>query len=231
MPHNFQSKKANNKAGSASDDRLPGRPRPRFLLAHHPESFEFVGGKWLPMLKTIPLIPGVNGCRNGANGHQPVIVELRNNRWVPLDEDMSIKVTDPDTGDIVDDEGYMEEWEGKKGPHFSDAWCNPMLVGSGKAASVDWNTGFDHAGYNAWRAWLIEEGHIKPPSPAVLARLTKIQEKRANRRIHESHDGNPHIQAQVKAGLDKLAAMNAAAPEEKKRPVKAKKRKAGAANA
>lgn len=228
MPHNFNKQKASNKASVTSDNRLPGRPRARFVLAHHPDSWEFIDGAWLPQLKTIPLIPGVNGCRQGPDGHLPVLVALRQDRWTPIDDQIAIKITDPDTGKIVDDAGYLLEWEGRRGPHYSDAWCTPMLLGSGRNASVDWSTGFDVAGYNVWRLWLVESGTIEKPSPAVMAQLLKVQEKRASRRINESHDGNPHIQAHVKAEMDKLEAMRSASngADKKRRPVKGRGRKA-----
>ena len=225
MPHNFASRKANNKAGSNSDSRLPGRPRPRFVFAHHPDSWEFVNGEWLPRLKSIPLVPGVNGCRPGPNGHLQVIARLQSDRFTVLDEDMEIRVTDPETGEIVTDSGYMVEWEGQKGAHYSDAWCSPMLYGAGNRLQIDWSTEYDRAGFDAWRSWLVESGAIKRPTTAAMARLIKIQEKRANRRIGESHDGNPHVQAHVKREQDKLSDMKKAAPQPKKRRARAAKRK------
>ncbi len=227
MAHNFTSTKVSNKAGTVEDGRLPGRPSPRFIWAHHPDSWEFMDGQWLPRLKKIPLIDGVNGCKKGPNGHIPVLNALRQDRWVPLDEDGTIKVTDPATGQVIEDKGYLCAWDGQKGTHYSDAWGTPLLIGAGRQLKVDWSTEYDHQGFDAWRRWLVDSGTIEPPSPAVEARVIKTQANRAKRRIKEGHDGNPHVQAHVVAEHEKLEAMKAtAAHKNTRRRVKGRGKKA-----
>ena len=226
MSHNFRTPtKATSKAASVSDDRLPGRPTPKFLWAAHPDSWEFIDGQWLPRLKKIPLVDGVNGCRKGPYGHIPVLNQLRIDRFIPLDDEIAVKLTDKD-GKITDDAGYMVKWEGQRGAHYADIWATPHLVGSGRQLRVDWSTGYDVAGFNAWRLWLVESGTVPKPTPAVLAQIIKLQGKRANRRVGESHDGNPHVQAHVKREQDKLEAMKASAEPPKPRRARAKRQRA-----
>ena len=229
MPHDFQPPQrtsATRVTSSTIDDRLPCRPTPKFIYAAHPNAWEWHPDHgFIPRAKKIPLVPGVNGCRKGANGAQAVLTRLRSDGWIVLDEDGPI-IRTGDDGDLVKDQGYLYRWEGRSGPVYQDAWAAPSIVGYGRNASVDWVSQYDREGFAAWRAQLVRNGTIPKPSAAVLARLLKVQARRAGRRVHESHDGNPHVQAEVKAQQDRLEAMQDAAADKHGAKVRGRPKKA-----
>lgn len=217
MPHSFPTGKRTRasatKVTSITDERLPGKPTPKFVYAHHPNSWEFhLEHGWIPYVKKIPLVPGVNGCRKGARGVQPVLTRLASEGWIVIDEDCPIVLTGSD-GDLIKDNGYLYRWEGIRGAIYQDAWSSPSVIGTGPAAKVDWQTQYDRVGFAAWRAMLVEKRLVPPASAAVLAEAVKVQTTRSRRRLAEGHDGNPHVQAQVKREMSKLDAMIAAARE------------------
>lgn len=232
--HDFNArprKEGGQRVSSVDDARLPGRPSPRFIYAHNPASWDFDAEYgFLPRVQKIPLRVGVNGHRPGPNGHLPVLTGLRAKGWIPLDEGGPVKRTG-DGGEIEDDTGYLYRWEGTKGAIYQDCWATPTLVGAGRTARVDWSTQYDRAGFRAWRVMLRDSGTVPPITAGVAAGLVKIQERRAARRLNEGHDGNPHVQAHVKAEHATLAAMQAEAVQKGARikgaPMPPKKRGPG----
>ncbi|MHA1570592.1 MAG: hypothetical protein ACTSWM_02125 [Alphaproteobacteria bacterium] len=161
-----------------------------------------------------------------------MIAALQSQGWITLDESGPIRRTDPDSGALVDDTGYLMQWEGKRGPIYQDAWSWPTLIGRGRAARVDWSAQFDRAGYVAWLVMLRDTGAVPPISPGVAARLLKVQNRRADRRLAEGHDGNPHVQAHVKEQRARLeamkdAAVSAGAKVKGRKPAEPKKRGPG----
>jgi len=243
MPHDFAAqppaKAAPQKvtAVTLSDDRLPGKPQPKFIYAHHPGNWEFVSEEtgFVPRISKVPLRPGINGCRKGPQGHLPVLSRLRMEGWVILNEDGPVKVSSP-TGEIVDDHGYLLRYDGVRGATYADVWSRPFVVGAGPSARVDWSSQYDREGWNAWRVFLRESGAVPPPSPSVLAANMRRQERRSRRRIAEAHDGAPHVQAIVEHETAKFNAMREAAaaygakvrgrkPQAKSRVVRAAKGK------
>ena len=216
MSHSFSGqpvKASATKVSSIVDERLPARPTPKFVYCHHPNSWEFHADLgWIPRVKKIPLIPGVNGCRKGPSGAQPVLTRLRSDGWIVLDEDGPV-VRTGDDGDLVRDNGYLYKWEGTGGPIYQDAWTRPSVIGVGPSAKVDWTSQYDREGFAAWRAMLRDKGMVPAATPAVLAEACKVQERRSRRRLSEGHDGNPHVQAHVTTEMARLDAMTAGARE------------------
>lgn len=233
MPHDFaniqpEKPSITKVAAQLADDKLPGRPLPKFVYAAHPGAWEYVDKAtgFLPRLKKIPLIPGVNGCRPGPNGHLPVLASLARKGWTVIDESDVVIRTDPN-GNLVRDKGYLYKYPGKRGAIYQDCWSHPSLIGYGPTAQVDWATQYDRAGFDAWRAHLRDSGRVPAPTAGVMAQALKLQTRRAARRIVDGHDGNPHVQAHVKREQQRLEDMRNAAAEAGAR-VKGKKRKAKA---
>ena len=210
--HNFKApKRASATAVSASidDDRLPGRPNHKFVYAHSPTSWEYDAELgYLPRLSKIPLRPGINGCRRGRNGHLPVLSKLRAEGWTIIDENGPVKRCN-DAGEVVDDTGYLMAWEGRKGTIYADVWSTPSVYGN----TIDWASQYDREGFRHYRAFLRDSGAIPKAAPGVLAHIVKVQTRRANRRVAEGHDGNPHIQKHVKREMGKLENMQTDAAE------------------
>ena len=196
------------KIGSVTDARLPGRPRPKFIYAHHPMGWEFDGTRYLPRLTRFEIRPGLNGVKKGANGIGPLFARLRTEGWKVIPEDCPVLYTD-DRGDLVEDTGYLFAWPGQKGTTHAERWARPALIGAGSSAKVDWTSRYDRKGYDAWRAMLVERGIVDPPQEAVVSQLITVQRRRANRRTSEAHAGNPGVLEHVKGQRAKLEAMTA----------------------
>ena len=208
--HNFKApQKATSTRVSATidDTRLPGRPNHKFVYAHHPGSWDYdpVDG-FLPRLTKIPLRAGINGCLPGPRGHFPVLARLRGEGWTVIDESGPVKRSDPN-GEITDDTGYLMQWDGRNGPIFQDCWALPSVVGTGPGAVVDWASQYDRDGFRAFRKMLRDTGAVPAAQPAVLSSIVKVQKRRANRRIPEGHDGNPHVQKIMKREMARLQSM------------------------
>jgi len=212
--HTFQRSKASVSKATISSDLLPGKPIPKFLLVHSPASWEFHPTllRWLPRIKRQPITPGVNGCKAGRNGHLPLVVSLRERGFIVIDDDAKVIYHDED-GDLVEDHGYMVKYDGQRGAMYAEIWARPAILGYGRNASTDWSSQYDVAGFDLWRASLVDEGLIRQPSPAVLAQVMDRQQSRADRRLKEAHDGAPHIQRHVEGEKATLAAMEVASAE------------------
>ncbi len=217
MSHRFTGtpiKATSTKSQVVEDTALPGRPTPKFVYCHNPSNWSFhTDHGFIPNVTKIQIRPGVNGCKRPPNGHIPMLSRLRSDGWIPIDESGPIKVTDPESGQIVDDMGYLHQWEGKRGPIYQDAWSWPTLLGAGSAATCDWSSQFDRAGFVAWQVQLRDSGTVPPIGPGIAARLLKVKGRRADRRVADGHDGNPHIQAHVNREHAELEAMKTAAVE------------------
>lgn len=209
MAHTFTKEKTTAaKVTSLVDDLLPGRPTVKFIYAHHPNSWEHVPGYgFLPRLKKHSIQAGVNGTQRGPRGIHSLLTNLRADGWFPIDDQGPVMVTDPDSGDIVEDSGYLLKWRGAKGAIYQDAWAEPTIIGTGSQRRCDWNSQYDRAGFLAWREWLRDNDRVPAIQPGVASELVKLKERRANRRTSEGHDGNPHVQAIVLEEHQQLEAL------------------------
>ena len=215
MTHRFTgrpTKATATKVATIAEDRLPGRPEPKFIYAHHPSGWTYTDGVgFLPTLAKIPIRPGVNGCKAGPSGHLPMLNRLSSEGWIPIDESGPVKITDRRTGKIADAEGYLMRWPGRRGAIYQDVWAEPTIIGAGSYAECDWSTQYDRAGFQAWQVWLRDSGAVPAIQAGVAAQLVKVKTRRAARRVTEGHDGNPHVQALVVAEAAELASMEDAA--------------------
>ena len=211
------------------EQRLPVAPNHRFVLVHPPGAFEFKDGRWLPVLKQHNLVPGVNGVKRGSGGWATYFGRLVSDGCIIVDPLPvgGVVVTDEE-GELEEAPGYMIPWpargRGRKGTHYAMVWATPSVVGRGRNASVQWD--FDEAGFDAWRARLLDTGAIPHPKPADVGHKLIIQRKRAERHIKGAHDGAPHVQRKVEAEQGRLVAMETAtAALEPVRPKRSTKRK------
>ncbi len=215
MAHNFARRRATTE--HVVNERLPVAPNPSFRWMWHPESWVEVNGAWLPRLKKWWLLPGVNGVKNrGAHGHLHAKTEMEHvHGFIVLDPVKTpVLVKDPETGDLVEQRGYLDvipcQRGKRKGDYHLDPWTTPDVLGHGAKAKVI--EVFDHETFDAWRAMLVERDIIDRPHPATLNAEIDRQRSRAGRRLAEAHDGNPHVQAAVEAEFNRAERMEAAVP-------------------
>lgn len=242
----IQRRKASNKRSGPDATTLPGKPWPPFYLAHHPKGWEVVGGRWLPRIKRIDLLPGVNGGKTvmgrrhgklvpvGVDGTL-VKASLERQGWQFLDEDITVLVHDDD-GELVEEAGYLEQFDGARGTFHCMPWDNPRIIGWGSEARAD-RGDFDSAAFDAWRRWLVDEGIVQPPHEVVLRAEVERQRARTNRSASIAHDGSaPALKERAeteKARLEETEkATEAAKPQPKpkrtRRKTRAKKKAANA---
>lgn len=150
-------------AATAAPAALPGiPPNGEFRYAHHPDHWtvDIEFGKVLPELSEIHTVRGVNG----VNGRDATVRDaaLARDGWVMLPVD-----TMP---------------EGSPRP----VYLRPLRVRGGVAHRPIWESyapratkaQVDSSGFAEWRSWLVDAGHIEPPTEIVLdALVDRIRER------------------------------------------------------
>lgn len=144
---------------------LPHRANRPFYLKHHPMRWDFVDGQWIPQLGTLVLDEGLAGVdKDGDDTLAHVHAERRGWSVLPLE------CVPPGTPDGQ----YLHAYPCQDGGVFHcTAWERPNTEGGavGNPPTIT-----DTAGYRAFCAWLVSEGHIPAPSPnAINAALNKAQ--------------------------------------------------------
>jgi len=195
--------------------RLRMKPSPRFYYMHHPSSggWECVdteaGWRWLPRLTEFRLIPGVNGIRQTRNGG----VDDRGARVTRMDQGYQFIPYDVIEG------GYCIRYQGSRGAVHLPRWCAPRQVG------MDIVTEIDVEGWAAFRAMLVEEGHIQAPDYRMLEIIIHRQEAQVESASQNLH--NPAVKARHEAMSELVEGMKAALKVHLPKPkTKRRKRKA-----
>ena len=200
-------------------ERLPEAPRPDFYMMHHPDSWEPVEvepdqWEWLPKLKKLLLVPGVNGVRSSGRGgvdDGPARINFERQGFKILPRDL----------------GYVTRYTARNGrPTFFASWEIPVAIGNRVALRLD----EDH--YLEFRRSLVESGLVAPPEPEALDIVLEDLKHRINRNGTQIHI--PGAKAVVdKATAKKAGATKAKAKATKKTTTTRKRRttkKAGAAD-
>ena len=190
-----------NKVDKLRPSRAFGHPK--FVMAHHPNSWEFKNGQWLPRIKQHHIYPGVNGTDKNGN-HALMLAQLQMDGWTVLSHDLPVCFYDDD-GELVDDVGYMVRYDGTRGPIYKDVWAIPAIYGAGASAKTVWD--HDEAGYDAWRARLVEQGIVAAPSPHVLAGAVDLQLNRMTRDQNNAH--MPIVAKQIEKESARYESMKA----------------------
>lgn len=156
-----------------------------FLLAHHPDNWEHVAGfGWLPVIRRLHIVSGVNGVRNGdASG---MVLDLQSRGYVVLRNEQH---------------SYMGKYQTRTGPAYLDRWTTIVKLNARR--SVPRRSEEGQREYNEWRAGLVTSGEIEMPAPEWLAEIVDRYEERARRRYVDIH--NPQVAAKV-AELEQRAA-------------------------
>lgn len=203
-------------------DILPEWRAPQFFYMHHTDSWEFIDGEWLPRLKRWRLVPGVNGVQPGPNGYRVAKANYEADGWTVLPHNCPVIYTDPESGELIEDSGYLCSLRGRGGKVYTDVWHTPIVMGAGRTASVNWKDGFDREGFDLWRKMLMAKGFIGKPNPMVLSSLIEIQKRRTDRNASKAVSGNPYAIAKFEDEKVKLAAMEASISPPKRRGRKKK---------
>jgi hypothetical protein len=215
MAVQYKRKKAKVIQTPEEDDKLPGKPWPPFIYAWHPQSYEVVDGEWLPVLKPIFAVPGVNGCKVVTRKGKvvrivagPMKAAMEEKGWRFLDERTTVAVSRD--GELVDEVGYLDEIEGHRGTFYCSVWWTLEVQGYGKNAHAVKGE-FDRAGYDATRRRLLEDGTIPPVSPGVIGRKLDRARDRAARSGKLAHDGAaPGLKARAEREAERLAEVETA---------------------
>lgn len=206
----FGREKATIRRNQVAPDRLPVRATHPFLFGYHPGNWEHIEDfGWLPQLKRFVLQPGVNGCKEPhAGGHTLMVARFQGEGWTFIDDSEPVCYHDIDSGELVEEEGYLIGLRGVRGKVHCTVWDNPEVIGMGREATVDWGTGFDREGFNFWRTELMKR-HGWKPTAAVIARRERLQRHRITRQGPRNNKGHPEVQAHVAEQASKLERMQA----------------------
>lgn len=131
--------------------------RAPFLFKYHPERWTVVGGKAIPQLGALKLIPGVESVRATREG------KLVKGQAQAIQEEQGWLIIPVD----VDGPGTSYLHEAAPGV-FLSRWERAFPSSS--------HVEVDEKGYAAWVEGLFDRGVLPPPEPYVLERLrTKVQ--------------------------------------------------------
>ena len=200
MPHSFDNlgTTVTTSSRSVGATVLPMRAEPDFTLGHYPTEWEMVetenGLEWLPRLKKLALVPGVNGVRQTRNG-----VDDRIARTTYTDQGWTL---------IPRDLGYVTAYPTTSGTTYLLTWDRPKRLGNRCIVK-----------HNAFRRSLIEDGVIERPDPDALEAIAERL-----RRTIARNEKNAHIAGvaeKIEADRELLAAMREE-PKPKKRGRKTK---------
>ena len=200
MPHSFDNlgTTVTTSSRSVGATVLPMRAEPDFTLGHYPTEWEMVetenGLEWLPRLKKLALVPGVNGVRQTRNG-----VDDRIARTTYTDQGWTL---------IPRDLGYVTAYPTTSGTTYLLTWDRPKRLGNRCIVK------HDDQGFNAFRRSLIEGGVIERPDPDALEAIAERL-----RRTIARNEKNAHIAGvaeKIEADRELLAAMREE-PKPKKR--------------
>lgn len=209
--------------GGTVGDKLPCNPGPPFIYAHPRGQYHFLkdgdgGGEWLPRVKKLKLDPGANGV-TGSYRHPNF---TRFTAWLA---EIGYEIIMPDVsvcwhedGKLVEGDNYLYSLEcrnpknGIEGKVYTDVWDNPVPVGTGRKATVDWSTHRDNAGFNAWCRMLMDDGRIQRPTQAQVSAPMQLQRRRAQRHAPKAASDSYHAQV-LRDESTRYAGMLAAAKE------------------
>lgn len=138
--------------GPASETSpLPRADRPyMFFYAYHPERWQVMAGRVVPMLAVVQVIYGLSGTTPGRGARRAK--EAREERgWISLDPT------------VDGTSSYIYSTPGPRGPIYLAAW-ETANEGSDKVTC-------DVEQMASWLQGLVERDIIKPPKPYVLTSL------------------------------------------------------------
>ena len=164
--------------------RLP--PSPPFLLLAHPDRWQVMLGKVVPLLGRLLLQPGlanVSAARDGSARWQEAAAKREERGWVSIPWD----VDGPNTSYIVQPNpgAHIEKWA-RTYPRSDKIDC-------------------DEAGYRDWLVSLIARGIVPPPPAHILRRMIDTERSHMTQAM-EASSTSPTAKAEV-ARLEKLIAV------------------------
>jgi len=186
---------------------------------HHPSQWDLLtDGKsyeLLPKLTQFQLIAGLNGIKSRQGGGIEATlakVAMMEKGWVFIEASKG------------GDSGYLREFDGIRGPVYSDRWTTPRRLGTGPKGKVIWD--HDKANFDDFRRSLLKDGTIAVPEPSTLDFLITLKEKRVQRKTNTAHI--PHIQRKVEELIEEKQALETIKSTKKTKVAKAAKKKKAA---
>jgi len=218
---------------------LPARDP--FVFVHYssdPTSWEACedgldGTYWLPVLRELPLRPGVVGTRSAQRGEsiEDTIgttrdtVRRRGGFWLdwPSQHDRRFLVKDAEhLPEGLEPGAYIRLTETRSGAkHYHSAWSEPRPALRGRQPTAR----FHQEPYNRWRHHLVASGVIQPPSEDLLADLTNQAERRVAMTRQDSRTDPADIRgprmSKAEARLQRVQRAQVPAPPKPKRAKRA----------
>lgn len=205
-----------------------------FVYVHYsddPTSWEAVeagldGPCWLPVLRVLPLRPGVVGTRGRGRGESIEdtlmttrdTIRRRGGQWLdwPSDNDPRFRVDAPEhLPDGHAPGAYIRLTKTRNGgDHYHPVWAEPRPALRGRQPTTAWHA----EPYNRWRHHLVVARHIQPPSDVLIADIASQAERRLALTRQDSRTDPADIRdgrmtkAQARVDLVRRAAIPTAPP-------------------
>jgi len=191
---------------------LPGTHRvllnhdavPAWWYMAHPSRWYCVDGEWLPQLGKLSSRPGQSNVKaDGDTSHAETLARKEGWQILPWD---------------VIEGGYVQVFDGIRGPVHLSRWETPRQVGAQLVLLSD------EEGYRSFLRHLLAEGIVAPPDPVVLDVIMERQAQRVGNnanRLHEPsvkarHDRDAALLEQMEAAKAKLEQAPAPAPRRRR---------------
>jgi len=191
---------------------LPGTHRvllnhdavPAWWYMAHPSRWYCVDGEWLPQLGKLSSRPGQSNVKvDGDTSHAETLARKEGWQILPWD---------------VIEGGYVQVFDGIRGPVHLSRWETPRQVGAQLVLLSD------EEGYRSFLRHLLAEGIVASPDPVVLDVLMERQAQRVGNnanRLHEPsvkarHDRDAALLEQMEAAKAKLEQAPAPAPRRRR---------------
>ena len=191
-------KDANRIQSAATSQRLPVKGGGVWFFAHHPTAWEVASvdgvDRWLPVLRKIPFKRGVNGVTNkGEIG--PFMTALQARGW-------NVLRLNPNPGHILN---YAGSYPAIGGSVLIDNWTEVYQI-SPRKCKIRFE---DQAGYDKWRAELVDSGIIGAPQDIVIEDIVDDFEQQKVRRLM-GKEQKPIVVEKLEANRAQLNRMRAA---------------------
>lgn len=176
-------------AGTAAP-AIHARPNEPFILAHSPQDWQVldIDGEptWVPVVSPIPVMPGLFGCRtldaNEPREHamQDVVTWARSQGRTVVPTSLHVPA---EFAGKLGEGPYMRKMACRAHPNdavknrYIQVWDVPVATPPGEEQVFV----FDVETNAKWRASLVAEGVIQPPSELVMQRIIRAAESRPSR--------------------------------------------------
>lgn len=214
--------KPSTRDAGVAPEAIRAKPNQPFLLVHAPGDWEVAvidgKSKWVPVLVELPVRPGICGVRTLSRYEQPEQAMRDLRKWA---ESQGRIVIDPNThvaaefagplgeGPVMRKIACRERPNDATGTRYFQVFNDLVETPPGEDQAFL----FDYTLSAKWRAHLVEQGVIRPPSALVTGRAARDAQRRVGNVRSQPYPDAKLKAERVKAQEERAASIaNAAIP-------------------